>query len=163
MVPGLKKDMWFRAQRVGEFDLFCAEYCGLQHSFMFTGVNVLSEEDFANWYTDTTAAVLSAEIPAWQAGLDILRVNGCNVCHSSDGSRLVGPSYLGVFGSMRNVQSGGVEREVMADSAYIYTAIMDPDADVVEGYNRGLMLSYEGLITDEEIGLIIEYLKYLNE
>ena len=40
---------------------------------------------------------------------------------------------------------------------------MDPDADVVDGYNKGLMLSYKGLITDEEIGLIIEYLRYLNE
>ena len=163
MVPGMEKDMWFRAQRVGEFDLFCAEYCGLQHSYMYTGVNVLSDGDFNAWYADTAAIAPSDEIPAWQAGLDVLRKNGCNVCHSSEGSRLVGPSYLGTFGSTRTVETGGVEREVMADSAYIYTSIMDPDADVVKGYYKGLMLSYEGLISDEEIGLIIEYLRYLND
>ncbi|KPL14518.1 MAG: hypothetical protein AMS26_10420 [Bacteroides sp. SM23_62] len=163
MVPGLKKDMWFRAQRVGEFDLFCAEYCGLQHSYMYTGVNVLSQEDFDRWYTDTTAALPAAGVPDWEAGLDVLRKNGCNVCHSSDGSKLVGPSYLGVFGSTREVETGGTAREVVADSAYIRTAIYDPEADIVQGYNRGLMLSYEGLVTEEEIRLIIEYLKHLNQ
>jgi cytochrome c oxidase subunit 2 len=162
MVPGLEKDMWFRPQRVGEFDLFCAEYCGLQHSYMYTGVNVLSKEDFENWYSDTTSAAPSKEIPSWQAGLDVLRKNGCNVCHSSDGSKLVGPSYLGVYGNPRTVVTGGTKREVTADSVYIRNSIYNPDLDVVEGYNKGLMLGYEGLVTEEEIGYIIEYLRYLN-
>jgi cytochrome c oxidase subunit 2 len=130
---------------------------------MYTGVNVLSQEDFDRWITDTTAARPDPGIPAWEAGLDVLRKNGCNVCHSSDGSRLVGPSYLGVFGSSREVETDGADREVMADSTYIRTAIYDPDADIVKGYNRGLMLSYEELVTEEEIGLIIEYLKHLNQ
>jgi cytochrome c oxidase subunit II len=163
MVPGLQKDMWFRAQRVGEFDLFCAEYCGLQHSYMYTGVNVLSEGDFDEWYIDTTAAAPSKDVPAWQLGLDILRKNGCNVCHSSDGTKLVGPSYLGTFGNTRTVISGNSERETLADSAYIYTSIMNPDADVVKGYNKGLMLSYQELISDEEVGHIISYFKHLNQ
>ncbi len=163
MVPGLKKDMWFRAQREGDFDLFCAEYCGLQHSYMYTGVNVLSQEDFDRWYTDTTAAQPSAGVPAWEMGLNVLRKNGCNVCHSSDGSKLIGPSYLGIFGSTREVVTGGVDREVVADSVFIRTAIYDPEADIAKGFNKGLMLSYEGLVTEEEVGWIIEYLKHLNQ
>ncbi len=163
MVPGLKKDMWFRAQRVDEFDLFCAEYCGLQHSYMNTGVNVLSQEDFDRWYNDTTSSLPAAGVPDWEAGLNVLRKNGCNVCHSSDGSRLVGPSYLGLFGSSREVETAGAQRQVVADSAYIRRAIYDPDADVEKGFNKGLMLSYEGLVTEEEIRLIIEYLKHLNQ
>ncbi|MCK4854756.1 MAG: hypothetical protein KAT31_10850, partial [Bacteroidales bacterium] len=59
--------------------------------------------------------------------------------------------------------TGGVDREVVADSTYIRNAIFDPDADIVKGFNRGLMLSYEGLVTEEEIALIIEYLKHLNQ
>jgi cytochrome c oxidase subunit 2 len=163
MVPGLKKDMWFRAQRAGEFDLFCTEYCGLQHSYMYTGVNVLPQEDFDQWYTDTTASLPAAGVPAWEAGFDVMRKNGCNVCHSSDGSKLVGPSYLGVYGNTRTVETDGAEREVVADSVYIRTAIYEPDADIVKGYNKGLMLSYEGLVTEEEIGLIIEYMKHINQ
>ncbi len=163
MVPGLKKDMWFRAQRVGEFDLFCAEYCGLQHSYMYTGVNVLSEEDFESWYSDTTATAPSGDVPAWEAGLEVLRKNGCNVCHSSDGSKLIGPSYLGLYGNTREVVTSGTDREVTADSIFIRNSIYTPDADVAKGYNKGLMLSYEGLVSEEEIGLIIEYLKHLNK
>jgi cytochrome c oxidase subunit 2 len=162
MVPGLKKDMWFQAQRPGEYDLFCAEYCGLQHSYMYTGVNVLSQEDFDIWYADTTAAAPARDMPAWQAGFEVLKKNGCNVCHSSDGSKLVGPSYLGVYGNIREVRTGNTDREVLADSVYIRSSIYDPDADVVKGYNKGLMLSYEGLVSEEEIGLIINYLEYLN-
>ncbi|MFC2114998.1 cytochrome c oxidase subunit II [Bacteroidota bacterium] len=162
MVPGLKKDMWFRAQRVGEFDLFCAEYCGLQHSYMYTGVNVLSEEDFQAWYADTTVTLPSEGIPAWEVGLNVLRKNGCNICHSSDGSKLIGPSYLGLFGNPRDVVTGGTDRQIIADSVYIRNSIYTPDADVAKGYNKGLMLGYGGLVTEEEISLIIEYLKYLN-
>jgi cytochrome c oxidase subunit 2 len=163
MVPGLKKDMWFRAQQEGEFDLFCAEYCGLQHSYMYTGVNVLSQEDFDQWLTDSAAAQPAAGIPDWEAGLNVLRKNGCNVCHSSDGSKLVGPSYLGLYGKTVTVETNGEIREVVADSSYIRTAIYQPDADIVEGFNKGLMLSYEGLVSEEEIPLIIEYLKHLNQ
>ena len=163
MVPGLKKDMWFRAQRVGEFHIFCAEYCGLQHSYMYTGVNVLAEEDFQSWYADSTTTLPSKDTPAWQAGLEVMRKNGCNICHSSDGSKLVGPSYLGLYGNPRDVVTGGSDRQVIADSVYILNSIYTPDADVVKGFNKGLMLGYEGLVTEEEIGLIIEYLKHLKQ
>jgi cytochrome c oxidase subunit 2 len=162
MVPGLRKEMWFRAQRVDRYDLFCAEYCGLQHSYMNTGVNVLSEEDFRSWYADTSIQFSPKEIPAWEAGLEILRKNGCNVCHSSDGSRLIGPSFLGLYGKPVQVLTGGSEREVIADSAYIRNSIYRPNDDVVRGYNRGLMLSYEGIVTEEETGSIVAYLKHLN-
>ena len=162
MVPGLQKDMWFRAQREGEFDLFCAEYCGLQHSYMYTGVNVLSQEDFDRWLADSAAAQPAAGMPDWEAGLNVLRKNGCNVCHSSDGSKLVGPSYLGLFGSTVRVETNGESREVLADSVYIRRAIYEPDADITEGYNKGLMLSYEGLVSEEEISLIIAYLEHLD-
>jgi cytochrome c oxidase subunit 2 len=68
-----------------------------------------------------------------------------------------------LYGSTVTVETGGQSREVVADSSYIRTAIYNPDADVVKGYNRGLMLSYEGLVAEEEIPLIIEYLKHLNQ
>jgi cytochrome c oxidase subunit 2 len=61
------------------------------------------------------------------------------------------------------VVSAGTGREVIADSVYIRNSIYDPDADVVRGYNKGLMLSYEGLVSEEEIGLILEYLRHLEK
>jgi len=165
MVPGRQKQMWFIPGTEGSYDLFCTEYCGLEHSYMFTGVKVMPKDEFEAWIADTTAPapVVDTEMTLADQGFEVLRRNGCNACHSSDGSKLVGPSYLGVWGEMVTVITDGKEREVMADSAYIARSIYEPNADIVKGFNRGLMLSYEGMVSEEEVGLIIEYLKALNE
>ena len=165
MVPGQDKQMWFIPGTEGSYDLFCTEYCGLEHSYMFTGVKVMPKDEFDTWIADTTAVevVVDTEMTLADQGFEILRRNGCNACHSSDGTKLVGPSYLGGWGTMRQVTTGREEREVMFDSAYVVRSIYDPNADIAEGFNRGLMLSYEGMVSPEEIDLIIEYLKALNE
>ena len=95
MVPGRDKVMWFIPGQVGAYDLFCTEYCGLEHSYMYTGVRVMQEEEFDEWLSDTTAAapVIAEDATPADRGYQILMKNGCNACHSSDGSRLVGPSY----------------------------------------------------------------------
>ena len=93
----------------------------------------------------------------------VLLKNGCNACHSSDGSKLIGPSYLGGWGTTRTVVTDGDEREIAIDEEYIKRSIYDPNFDVVKGYNKGLMLSYKTMVTDDEIALIVEYLKALNE
>ena len=166
MVPGQDKVMWFIPGTVGEFDLFCTEYCGLEHSYMYTGVKVMPKEAFDAWLSDSTAVagpVVDSETSLADQGLEVLRRNGCNACHSMDGTKLVGPSYLGGWGGMRTVVTGRDEREVTVDSAYVKRSIYDPNADVVKGYGKGLMLSYEGMVSEEEVALIIEYLKELNE
>ncbi len=165
MVPGNIKQMWFIPGQVGSYDLFCTEYCGLDHSYMYTGVRVMAEEEFAEWMKDTTAtapAVDESMTPA-QQGFEILKSNGCNACHSSDGSKLVGPSYRGIWGETQEVTTAGEKREITVDEEYIRRSIYDPNADIVDGFNKGLMLSYEGLVTEEEIDLIIEYIKSLDE
>lgn len=165
MVPGQDKQMWFIPGTEGEYDLFCTEYCGLEHSYMFTGVRVMPKEVFDDWIADTSAVVtvVDTETSLADQGYEVLRRNGCNACHSSDGSQLIGPSYLGGWGGTRVVITDREEREVTVDEEYIKRSIYEPNADVVEGYNRGLMLSYEGMVTEQEIELIIEYLKKLNE
>jgi cytochrome c oxidase subunit 2 len=165
MVPGQDKVMWFIPGTEGEFDLFCTEYCGLEHSYMFTGVKVIPKEEFDAWMADTSAlvAVVDSELSLADQGWQVLTKNGCNACHSSDGSKLIGPSYLGGWGGTRTVVSGREEVQVTVDEAYIKRSIFDPDAEVVQGFNKGLMLSYEGMVTEEEVELIIEYLKALNE
>lgn len=165
MVPGRDKVMWFIPGQVGSYDLFCTEYCGLEHSYMYTGVRVMPEDEFEAWLQDTTAveSVVDETLTPAEQGFQVLVKNGCNACHSSDGSKLVGPSYLGHWGEMVEVTIDGEKTEVMMDEEYIRTSIYEPDAAIVEGYNKGLMLSYEGLVSEEEVDLIIEYIKSINE
>ena len=164
IVPGREKFMWFIPQTEGEYDLYCAEYCGLRHSYMRAMVKVLSKEKFTSWYGDTTSMANTAEglIPGAQ-GLAIMKIQGCLACHSSDGSKIVGPTYLNLFGSQQVVIRNGVEVTVTVDEAYIKQMILNPAFQVVKGYPKGLMQSYNGKISDEDISKIIEYLKSLNE
>jgi len=164
IVPGRKKVMWFIPQTEGDYDLYCAEYCGLRHSYMKAIVKVLSKEKYTAWYGDTTSLANAAEgsIPGAQ-GLAIMKIQGCLACHSSDGSKIVGPTYLNLFGSQQVVIRNGAEVTVTVDEAYIKQMILDPAFQVVKGYPKGLMQSYKGKISDEDISKIIEYLKSLNE
>ena len=165
MIPGREKMMWFLPQNVGEFDLFCAEYCGLRHSYMNAKVKVLSQSDFKKWYSDSTKSVSApiAEATPGAEGLAIMRTQGCNACHSTDGTKIVGPSYLNLYGSKVVVERDGKEVTVTADDDYIKRSIYEPNADIVKGYPRGLMQSYKSTLTDDDINKIIEYLKTLHD
>lgn len=90
----------------------------------------------------------------------ILSANGCVGCHSSDGSKRVGPSYKGMFGRTVSVKVDGVLKEVLSDEAYLKRALLEPNAEVVDGY-PGIMSSYKGVLSDEEISSLIEYFKGL--
>jgi cytochrome c oxidase subunit 2 len=165
MIPGREKSMWFLPETKGEYDLFCAEYCGLRHSFMNAKVKVLSNDEFTAWFADTSSVASVAEeavTPAAQ-GLAIMKNLGCIACHSSDGSKIVGPTYLNLFGKQQVVIRDGVELTVTVDEAYIKQRILDPSYQVVKGYPKGIMQSYKGMVSDEDISKITEYLKSLNE
>lgn len=162
VVPGRKKMEWFIPQKEGYYDLFCAEYCGLNHSYMINQVKVMPQQQFDAWYVDTTKQVAAAATDSPTAnGQRIMKNIGCFACHSIDGSKLVGPSLKGIYGHAVTVVTGGTERDVTADDEYIKRSIYDPNADVVKGFNKGMMLSYKGQLTDEDIAQIIEYLKTL--
>ncbi len=164
MVPGRTKVMWFLPKSEGTYDLFCAEYCGLRHSYMNAKVQVLSKEKYQSWYGDTTSVSKLAEssVPG-SAGMAIMKAQGCLVCHSTDGTKIVGPTYLNLFGKKEVVTRDGKDVTISVDDDYIKRSIYEPNADIVKGYPKGLMQSYKGKISDADIAKIIEYLKSLNE
>ena len=161
VVPGADKFLWFVPQLEGIYELFCTEYCGLQHSYMYNWVKVMPEEDFNKWYVDTTTkAAVTIESPT-AAGKRIMANIGCFACHSVDGSKLVGPTFKGLYGHEVKVKTGKDERVVTADDEYIKRSIFDPNADIVDGFNKGMMLPYTNQLSEDDVKLIIEYLKTL--
>jgi cytochrome c oxidase subunit 2 len=164
MIPGNDKTMWFIPQREGEYDLYCAEYCGLQHSYMQANVKVLSKEEYDKWYADTTIVVAEDETSKpGAAGMALIDGQGCYACHSTDGSKILGPTFLNLFGEKQVVIKDGKEATITADEEYIKKSIYEPNAEIVKGYPRDLMQSYKETLSDDEIAKIIEYLKTLNE
>ncbi len=159
VVPGYNNYMWFKPTMKGEFDIFCAEYCGLNHSGMLGKVVVLDSADYNKWYAELIKSTPAVEAP----GLALLKKNNCLACHSLDGSRIVGPSFKGLYGSKVQIITDKGELTVNADDNYIRRAIIDPGSKVVKGFNKGLMQSYKGILSDQDISSIIAYFKSANE
>ncbi|MBU1008493.1 MAG: cytochrome c oxidase subunit II [Bacteroidetes bacterium] len=155
LVPGKNNYMWFEATTEGRYDIMCAEYCGQLHSYMLTSVTVVSQEQYDAWLGK---ASVKTDI---HPGLAIMKQNACFTCHTTDGSKLIGPSLKGIYGKKEVVETNGVEREVTIDDTYIRESIKQPNADVVKGYAKGLMIPYDQVLNDEQISDIIDYMKTL--
>lgn len=164
VVPGKDNYMWFNSLVTGSYDLFCAEYCGLRHSYMGTIVEVVDQGTFDKWYASAPVKVDSAVAakPGFEGKL-LSEQKGCIACHSVDGTKIVGPSYKGIFGHKATVETNGKEREIIVDAEYIKRSILEPEADIVKGFPKGTMISYKGQLTDEELDKIVEYIKTLSE
>lgn len=149
---------WFEASQPGDYDLFCAEYCGLNHAQMLSKVHVLSRADYDAWYTSTSEGQekLRSESP----GKALLSSKGCVACHSSDGSKLIGPSFKGLFGKAETVINNGTEREIVVDETYLKQSIKEPARDIVKGF-QPLMPPLP--LSDEEISQLIDHIKSLSD
>jgi cytochrome c oxidase subunit 2 len=157
MVPGQNNYMWFIPNNEGTYDILCAEYCGLRHSFMEAKTRIVSEEEFIKWLAEKPPVILEA------VGLNVLRNNACTSCHSLDGSKLVGPTFKALWNNERIILENGVEKRVIADSAYIRRAVFEPDKEIVKGYNPGMMRAYTNVMSEEDIEAIIVYFKKQSE
>jgi len=159
VVPGKNNYTWFIPEKLGDYEIFCSAYCGLQHSYMQSVIRVLPVEDYKKWYASLTEEAITTGIP----GLTIIQNNACNACHSIDGSKIIGPTFKGLYGSKRTVITDGKEHVITADDNYIRESILNPNKDIVKGFNSGLMKSYKDILKKEDIDQVIEYLKVLNE
>lgn len=168
-VPGIPDlFLWFSAYETGVYQVFCAEYCGLSHSAMWSKVHVVTQEEFDEWLRVEGEKVVQIQQAADSGDTGNLHIlgealsksKGCAACHSTDGTKLIGPSYKGVYGKTETVVTGGQEREVVVDDAYIRNSILKPMDDIVKGY-QPLMPSQEGLVNDAEIKALTAYIKSL--
>ena len=158
VVPGDTTSIWFIPERPGTYEILCAEYCGLRHSYMEAKAKIVPQAEYDAWL-----AALPAKAEGEPEGLTIIKKNACAGCHSLDGSKVVGPTFKGLFGKSETVIEGGKEVQITADSLYIVKSILEPDVQVVKGYNKGLMRSYKGVIPDEDIAKVVHYLRTMDE
>jgi cytochrome c oxidase subunit 2 len=126
---------WFTANAAGTYDILCAEYCGLLHSQMRSTLVAVPGEQFSKWYTGEEVEIAGVSSPIGPPGGEALISQfGCSSCHSSDGSKLVGPSFKGMFGAPARVMEDGVSRTIIVDEPYLRRHILDHDGDIVAGY-----------------------------
>lgn len=150
-LPAKYTDMWFEATKVGTYPIFCAEYCGTDHSTMGGTVTVMEQDAYQEWLQGGPPVT-----PA-QAGETLFQQMGCMTCHDA-GAASRGPILSGVFGHEVKLRGG---ETTVADEEYIRESIMTPSAKVVDGY-APLMPSFPNL-DEEEILNLVAYIKSLSD
>ncbi|MGH7828868.1 MAG: cytochrome c oxidase subunit II [Candidatus Binatia bacterium] len=152
-VPGRYTTVWFEATKTGRYRLFCAEYCGTQHSGMIGRVVVMAPAAYERWLGGGVSEISLAD-----AGRNLFERLGCSTCHlPADTGR--GPSLVGLMGSRVRLKGGG---SVVADAGYIRESMVQPNAKIVAGYPP-VMPTFKGLIGEEGILQIVAYIGSLKE
>jgi cytochrome c oxidase subunit 2 len=151
VLPGRYTTVWFAATRPGRYHLFCAEYCGAEHSRMGGWVTVMEPSEYEQWLAgERTRRTLVA------TGEELFSQRACNTCHRPD-TEVRGPWLGGLIGKQVRLAGG---RTVVADENYIRESILNPAAKVVAGY-RPIMPTFQGQLSEEELVELLTYLKSL--
>jgi cytochrome c oxidase subunit 2 len=154
VVPGRFTQLWFKATRTGTFHLFCAEYCGTQHSGMIGWVTVMEPNEYEDWLAGGGAARGGQTLA--QMGERLFNERACNTCHLPNGEGR-GPSLVGLLGKTVKLEGGG---SVVADETYIRESILNPAAKIVAGY-APQMPTFQGQLTEEQLLALIAYVHSL--
>jgi cytochrome c oxidase subunit 2 len=153
VVPGRYTYMWFEATKAGKYHLFCAEYCGLNHSGMGGWVYVMEQRDFDNWLSGNVSGQTPVEM-----GKDLFENKlGCSSCHAG-GPQQRGAKLENVFNTQVHLVGGGT---VKADEDYIRNSILNPSSQVVEGF-QPIMPTFKGQVTEEQLNALVAYIKSLS-
>ena len=149
VVPGRYSYAWFEATKPGKYHLFCAEYCGTNHSGMGGYVYVMEPDDYQQWLSGGATGS-----PA-EAGKKLFQDRGCVTCHQEDKQGRA-PMIRGLFGSTITLQDGTPQK---VDEDYVRESILDPLAKRHQGFESIMPTYYKDQLTQEQILQIIAYFR----
>ncbi len=156
VLPGRYTETWFQPTKAGRFHLYCAEYCGTNHSAMGGWVFVMEPAEYEQWLARGTTGGSMVS-----AGAQLFQKYHCNGCHGEN-QTVRAPRLEGVFGGPVPIREGQSTRLITADERYIRDSILMPQTQVVAGYDP-VMPSYEGQIGEPDLLQIIAYIKSLGK
>jgi mono/diheme cytochrome c family protein len=148
VLPGRYTTAWFTATTPGRYRLECAEFCGLDHSRMIGWIVVMEPAEFANWLATQGTQSMASQ------GERLFQQLGCNGCHRAD-SLARAPRLEGLYGQPVRLQDGS---QVLADDTYIRTSIVNPSAQVVDGW-QPIMPTFQGQLSEEQMLDLIAYIR----
>jgi cytochrome c oxidase subunit 2 len=152
-LPGRYTQVWFEATKPGTYHLFCAEYCGGEHSRMIGSIVVMTPRDYEEWLAGGPAG---KSVVA--SGAELFNQLACQTCHMATPTRAArGPNLKGLFGNQVKLANGDM---ITADDNYIRESILNPTAKLVAGYDP-LMPTYQGQVSEEQLLQLISYIKSL--
>lgn len=162
VVPGRFNRLWFQATTPeGETetsDIYCAAYCGTNHSLMRSHVIVhRTQADFDSWMARATEA--SNKLPPVELGHKLYSTKGCAQCHTIDASKLVGPSWKDMWGRTETMSDG---KQLVVDEPYVIESIRAPQAKIVQGFPPSMPPFPPEQLKDNEVKALIAYMKSIS-
>jgi cytochrome c oxidase subunit 2 len=151
VLPGRYTHMWFKATTPGRYRLFCAEYCGTEHSGMVGWIVVQERADYQKWLAGGAGQGTMA-----QTGEKLFKDLSCVTCHKDDTTGR-GPTLIGLYGKAVTLDTGST---VEADEAYLRESIVNPRAKMVTGF-QPIMPTFQGLVSEEGLLQLLEYIQSL--
>jgi cytochrome c oxidase subunit II len=151
VIPGTYTAIWFRANKLGTFQVFCTEYCGDKHSGMLAKVKVVTRAEYEEWLSNEPYKGMAPV----DIGADVYKKR-CLQCHTLTAEKNVGPGFKGLWGKEEKLEGGGT---ALVDENYVRESILNPNAKLVAGYPNGGMTPFAGQLSEEELMGIIEFLK----
>ena len=151
VIPGRYTQLWFNATKLGTYHIFCAEYCGTNHSGMIGRVVVMEQDEYSSWLGGGVPEGTLAD-----QGEELFTQYACITCHAP-GAVARGPVLNGLVGSTVTLEGGTT---VVADAEYIRESILNPMAKVVAGFPP-IMPTFQGQLSEEQVLALTEYIKSL--
>jgi cytochrome c oxidase subunit 2 len=150
LLPERYTSVWFEATHLGEYHLFCSQYCGTGHASMVGRIIVMRPADYETWLHQSAEGSLALQ------GRKIFLKYRCLSCHSAEANAR-GPVLEELFGRPVHLADG---RTVIADENYIRESILYPSKKIVLGYEN-IMPTFKGQVDEEDIIELIAYLQSL--
>ena len=153
VVPGRYVTMSFTPTKVGNFRLFCSQFCGVDHAAMLGSVFVMTQGDYQRWLSQNAmTGTLATD------GGALFRHLGCSGCHATS-STVKAPSLNALYGHPVVLRDGSV---LIADENFIRDAILQPGKFLPRGY-EAIMPSFAGQVDEEAVVSLVAYIKSLSK
>jgi cytochrome c oxidase subunit II len=156
VIPGRTVELRITPTVIGNYKVECAQLCGSNHAYMVANVVVVSQADFQAWVTKQLAT--ASQNPVLH-GQQLVEQFGCPVCHSTDGTKKTGPTWQHLYQSSVTLADG---TKVTADEKYLTNSIINPNLQIVNGFQPNVMPGTFGQTLDAgQIQAILAYIESL--
>ena len=157
-IGGSPASSWFAADNTGSFPARCTTRTATANHASTSVARVVSPEDYENWILTDGGKAGPGGLPPEVLGEKLYTSLGCNACHSTDGSTVIGPTFKDLYGTELRALADGTT--VAVDDAYIRQSVLDPTSQIAEGF-LPVMPPFTGRVSDEDIANLAAFIATL--
>ncbi|AMV24520.1 Cytochrome c oxidase subunit 2 precursor [Gemmata sp. SH-PL17] len=162
VLPGRYTTVWYQPTKLGEYHVYCDQYCGTWHSLMVGKIAVVPEQDYRDFlqgFKPLQGSDNAVDGSLAHEGRQLFLKLQCINCHGANATAKA-PVLEGLYGSRVPLAGGGAE---IADDHYIIESIRRPRLKAVEGWEKIMPAYDESQVSAEEMNALVAYIRSLKK